>query len=105
MIDLETLKLIKENKFSEGTAFSEDMHRIIHDFYKNFDLDRQDSAYRETYIRDFIEQHEAFIVNYLTNIYNPHLKATDKLSDELTFCKFLSTLALYLTKYHEEQKV
>lgn len=104
MIDMKTLKLIKENRFSEGTNFQEELHHLIHDFYKNFDLDRKDDKYRESYIRSFIEQHEAFIVNYLTNVYNPNIKNTDKLSDELTLCKFLDTVAIYLTKYHEEDE-
>lgn len=105
MIDLETLELIKKNKFSEGTNFPKEVHELIHSFYEGFDLDRQDSAYREAYIRDFIEQHEDFIVNYVTNIYNANLKNTDRLSEDLTFNKFLDTLAVYLTKYQEEQKV
>ena len=102
MLDLKTLELIKNNQFSEGTTFQEELHKIIHSFYENFDLDKQDSKYREDYIRSFIEQHEAFIINYETNVYNANLKTTDKLSDDLTFNKFLDTMAVYLTKYYEE---
>lgn len=104
MIDARTLELIKENKFSEGTNFTEELHRIIHDFYKNFDLDRQDDRYREEYILSFIEQHEAFIINYVTNVYNPNISTNDNLSTEMTFNRFLDTLAAYLTKYYENEQ-
>lgn len=102
MIDLKTLELIKNDQYSEGTTFSEEEHKIIHSFYEGFDLDKQDSEYRYQYVTQFIQEHEAFIINYITNIYNANLKATDKLSDEMTFNKFLDTLALYLTKYYDE---
>lgn len=102
MIDLKTLELIKNKQFAEGTTFSEELHDLIHSFYEGFDLDRQDSKYIEDYILRFIEQHEDFIVNYETNVYDPHLKATDKLSEEITFNKFLDTISMYLTKYYEE---
>ena len=104
MIDERVLKLIKNNEYSTGTNFPEETHDLIHSFYEGFDLDRQDEEYRYHYIVNFIEQHEDFIVNFVTNIYNPNLKNTDKLSDELTFCKFIDTLSAYLTKYHGEQK-
>lgn len=105
MIDVKTLELIKNKKFDEGVNFQEELHRIIHDFYKNFDLDRQDDRYREEYILSFIEQHEAFIVNFVTNVYDANVRTTDKLSDEITFCKFLDTLSSYLTKFYDEEKV
>lgn len=105
MIDEKTLELIKNNKFSEGTNFQEEMRGLIHDFYENFDLDRQDPKYRKSYILSFIEQHEAFIINFVTNVYRANLKTTDNLSDEITFCKFLDTLSLYLTKYYNEEEV
>lgn len=104
MIDLKTLELIKNNQFSEGTNFLEEEHRIIHDFYEGFDLDKQDEDYRKKYILHFIQQYEAFIINYVTNVYRANIKATDELSDNLTFNKFLDTLALYLTKYYDEDK-
>ena len=104
MIDLKTLELIKNNQFSEGTNFSEELHKLIHEFYAGFDLDRQDSRYREDYIRHFIEQHEDFIVNYETNVFNANISTTDSLSENLTFNKFLDTLAIYLTKYYKEVK-
>ena len=104
MIDEQTLELIKNNRYSEGTNFQEELRGIIHDFYENFDLDKSDSKYRESYIMNFVNQHEAFLVNYETNIYNPNLKATDKLSDETTLNKFLDTLSIYLTKYYDEEK-
>ena len=102
MLDLKTLELIKNNQFSEGTTFQEEMRSLIHDFYEGFDLDKQDPKYRESYIRNFLSQHEAFIVNYETNIYNPNLKTTDNLSDNLTLNKFLSSLSEFLTRYYEE---
>lgn len=102
MIDARTLESIKNNNFAEGTNFQEELHCLIHDFYKNFDLDILDEKYRETYIRSFIQQHEAFLVNYETNVLNVNIKNTDKLSSELTLNKFLSTLAEYLTKFHDE---
>ena len=104
MIDMETLKLIKNNQYSTGTNFQEELRGIIHDFYENFDLDKQDETYRKSYILSFIEQHEDFIVNYVTNVYNPNLKATDKLSDEIALNKFLDTLSSYLTKYYDEKE-
>ena len=104
MLDLKTLELIKNKQFGEGTTFSEELRGIIHDFYENFDLDKQDETYRKSYILSFIEQHEDFIVNYVTNVYNPNLKATDKLSDEITLNKFLDTLSSYLTKYYDEKE-
>ena len=104
MIDMKTLELIKNNKFAEGTNFPSEVHKIIHSFYENFDLDKQDSKYREDYIINFIEQYEAFLVNYQTNIFYANLKSTDKLSDELTLNKFLDTLAAYLTKFYDEQE-
>lgn len=103
MLDLKTLELIKNNQFSEGTNFPEELHGLVHEFYAGFDLDRQDSIYRESYIRHFIEKHEDFIVNYETNVFNANISTSDKLSDELTFNKFLDTLASYLTKYYEDE--
>ena len=70
----------------------------------NLDDDDEDHKYRELYVRNFVSQHEAFLVNYETNIYNPNLKATDKLSDEITLDKFLHTLSSYLTKYYDEEQ-
>ena len=106
MINEKTLELIKNNQYSQGINFQKELHVLIHDFYKNFDLDRQDAEYRYKYIMNFIEQHEDFIVNFITNIYNANISTSDKLSDEITFCKFLDTLSAYLTKYYdEEQKV
>ena len=102
MIDMETLELIKNNQYSAGTNFSEELHKLIHSFYDGFDLDREDSKYRELYIRNFVKQHEAFLVNYETNIYRANINTSDNLSSELTFCKFLDTLSAYLTKYDEE---
>lgn len=104
MIDSDTLELIKHNQYSAGTTFSEEMHKLIHSFYEGFDLDRMDSKYRYDYITHFIEQHEDFIVNFQTNVYNANIRTTDKLSDEITFCKFLDTLAMYLTKYYDEDE-
>lgn len=103
MLDLKTLELIKNNQFSEGTNFPEEMKSLIHEFYAGFDLDRQNSEYREDYIRHFIEKHEDFIVNYETNVFNANISTTDSLSENLTFNKFLDTLALYLTKYYEDE--
>ena len=104
MIDEKTLELIKNNQYSTGTNFQEELRGIIHDFYENFDLDKNDPKYRESYIRSFIEKHEPFIINYVTNVYNVNLKNTDKLSSELTLNKFLSTLAVYLTKFYEGEQ-
>ena len=104
MIDEKTLELIKNNRYSEGTNFQEDLRSLIHSFYENFDLDKQDKEYRENYIRNFVEQHEDFLVNYETNVLNVNIKNTDKLSDELTLNKFISTLSEYLTKYYNEQE-
>lgn len=104
MMNLDTLEKIKKNEFLEGKSFPEELHRLIHEFYENFDLDRQDSRYREDYIRHFIEKHEDFVVNYETNVYNANIKNTDKLSEELTFCKFLDTIAVYLTKFYDENR-
>ena len=104
MIDEKTLEKIKNKEFGAGTNFPEEVHRIIHGFYKNFDLDRQDNKYRQDYITHFVEQNEDFIINYVTNVYNPNIKTTDKLSDEITFNKFLDTLGDYLTKYYYEDE-
>ena len=104
MLDFKTLELIKNNQFSEGTNFPEDLHKLIHEFYDGFDLDRQNNEYREDYIRHFIEQHEDFIVNYQTNVYDPNINTSDKLSDELTFNKFLDTVSAYLTKFYDEDE-
>lgn len=104
MMNQNILEKIKKNQYLEGKSFPVELHRIIHEFYENFDLDRQDSSYRENYIRDFIEDHEPFIVNYITNVYIANIHTTDKLSDELTFNKFLDTLSAYLTKYYEDGK-
>lgn len=103
MLDLKTLELIKNNQFSEGTNFPEELHKLVHNFYAGFDLDRQDEKYREDYILRFIKENEAFIVNYQTNVYNPNINTSDKLSDELTFNKFLDTVSAYLTKYYEDE--
>ena len=102
VIDLKTLELIKNNQYSEGTTFREEMRSLIRDFYEGFDLDKQDPKCKESYIRNFLSLHEAFIINYEMNVYNPHARTTDPLSDEITFCKFLDTLAAYLTKYYDE---
>lgn len=102
MIDEQTLNLIKKNQFDEGVNFPEEMHRIINEFYNGFDLDRNDPKYRESYILSFIEQHEKFLVNYVTNVYRANLKNTDELSDNLTFNKFLDTIAIYLIKCYDE---
>ena len=104
MLDLKTLELIKNNQFSESVNFPEELHQLIHTFYAGFDLDRQDSRYREDYIRHFIEQHEDFIVNYQTNVYHANINTNDKLSDELTFNKFLDTVSAYLTKFYDEDE-
>ena len=103
MLDSKTLELIKNNQFSEGTNFQEELHKLIHEFYTGFDLDRQDSKYREDYILHFIKENEAFIINYQTNVFNANISTNDKLSDELTFNKFLDTLSVYLTKYYEDE--
>lgn len=105
MIDLKTLELIKNDEYSEGVNFPEELHKLIHSFYENFDLDRQDNKYREDYIRNFVKQHEAFLVNYETNVFNANIKNTDKLSSELTLNKFLSTLAAYLTKFYNDEQI
>ena len=104
MIDQETLEKIKKKKYLEGTVFPEELHKLIHSFYENFDLDRMDSKCREDYIVHFIEQHEDFLVNYQTNIFNANIRTTDKLSDELTLNKFLDTIASYLTKFYDGEK-
>lgn len=104
MIDMKTLELIKKNKYFDGVNFPEELHYLIHNFYENFDLDRQDEEYRYKYIMSFIEQHEDFIVNFVTNVYRANINTSDKLSDEITFCKFLDTLSLYLTKYYDEEQ-
>lgn len=103
MLDLKTLELIKNDEFSEGTNFPEELHKLISSFYADFDLDRRDDKFREDYISNFIKQHEDFIVNYETNIYNANISTTDSLSENLTFNKFLDTLASYLTKYYEDE--
>lgn len=103
MIDEKTLELIKNNQYSEGVNFPSEVHCLIHDFYENFDLDRQDEDYRYDYIVRFIEQNEAFIINFVTNVYRANINTSDKLSDEITFCKFLDTLSAYLTKYYEQE--
>ena len=102
MIDEKTLELIKNNRYSEGTNFTEELRSLIHRFYEDFDLDKQDEDYREAYIRDFVKQHEEFLVNYQTNVFNANINTNDNLSDQLTLNKFMSTLATYLTKYREE---
>lgn len=102
MIDEQTLELIRNNQFIEGVNFQNEVYNLIHSFYEGFDLDEKDPKYRESYIRNFVSQHEAFIVNYETNVYNPNLKATDNLSDNLTINKFLSSLSEYLTKCYGE---
>lgn len=104
MIDQDTLEKIKKKQYLEGKVFPEELHKLIHEFYENFDLDRQDSSYRENYIRYFVDEHEPFIVNYVTNIYNANINVKDNLSDDLTFNKFLDTIADYLTKYYEDGK-
>lgn len=104
MTDLKTLELIKNKQFAEGTNFPEELHKLIHSFYAGFDLDRQDSKYREDYIRNFIKQYEDFLVNYVTNVYHANINTSDKLSSELTLNKFLDTLADYMTKYYEDGK-
>ena len=104
MIDQETLEKIKKKQYLEGKDFPEELHRIIHEFYAGFDLDRKDNSYRKTYIENFIEDYEPFIVNYVTNIYDSNIRTTDRLSDELTFNRFLDTLSAYLTKYYENKK-
>ena len=104
MIDQETLEKIKKKQYLEGKVFPEELHRLIHEFYENFDIDRQDNSYRENYIRHFIDKHEAFVVNYVTNIYNANINVSDNPSDNLTFNKFLDTIASYLTKYYEDEK-
>ena len=104
MINQETLEKIKKKEYLEGKVFPEELHQLIHSFYKNFDLDRQDSKYREDYIVRFIEQHEDFLVNYQTNIFNANIRTTDKLSDELTLNRFLDTISSYLTKFYEDRK-
>lgn len=103
MIDLNTLQLIKNDEYSEGVDFPEELHKLVHNFYENFDLDKQDSKYRENYIRSFVEQHEDFIINYVTNVYDANINTNDKLSDELTFNKFLDTLSVYLTKFYDKE--
>ena len=47
MIDEKTLELIKNNRYSEGTNFTEELRSLIHRFYEDFDLDKQDEDYRE----------------------------------------------------------
>ena len=103
-MNLDTLEKIKNNEFLEGKSFPEEMHRLIGSFYAGFDLDRQDSKYRKNYILHFIEENEAFIVNYQTNVYNANISTNYPLSDEMTFTKFLDALASYLTKYNEESE-
>lgn len=102
MIDLKTLELIKNDQYSEGTNFPSEVHNLIHSFYEGFDFDSQDNNYREDYIRNFIEQHEAFIINYVTNVYNPNISTSEKLSNELTLNKFLDTLSVYLTNFCDD---
>lgn len=94
----EVLEQIKDKKFMKNKTFTTELHKLIKSFYEGFDLDKQDNKYREEYIRDFIAKNEAFFVNYVTNVYRPNLRKTDKLSDELTLNKFLDSLSLYLTK-------
>lgn len=67
-------------------------------------MDKQDEEYRKNYIVHFVEQHEAFIINYVTNVYRANINTSHKLSEELTFCKFLDTLSAYLTKNYDEQE-
>lgn len=104
MIDLKTIELIKNNQYSTGINFPEEMHELIHSFYEGFDIDRQDEEYRKDYIVHFVEQHEAFIINYVTNVYRANINTNDKLSDEITLCKFLDTLASYLTKFYGDEE-
>lgn len=104
MIDMKTLEAIKEKEYLKDKDFSSELHKLIHSFYSNFDLDRQSDEYRKLYITKFVADNEAFFVNYETNVFNPNLRTTDKLSDELTMNKFLDTLSLYLTKYYEDGK-
>lgn len=101
---MKNIELIKNNKYLEGTNFPSEVHNLIHSFYEGFDIDREDQKYRELYIRNFVKQHEAFLVNYETNVLNVNVKNTDKLSSELTLNKFLSTLATYLTKFYEDDE-
>lgn len=98
MIDNKTLEQIKNKQYLQNKDFSSELHKLIHSFYSGFDLDRQDEDYRKEYVTEFIESHEAFLVNYQTNIYRANLNAKDGLSDELTFNKFLDSLSLYLAK-------
>lgn len=103
MIDNKTLEEIKNKQYLQNKDFSSELHKLIHSFYSNFDLDRQSDEYRKSYITKFVADNEAFFVNYETNVFNPNLKATDKLSDELTLNKFLGTLVSYLIKFQEEE--
>lgn len=94
----EVLEQIKDKQFMKNKTFTTELHKLIKSFYEGFDLDKQDNKYREEYIRDFIAKNEAFFVNYVTNVYRPNLRTSDKTSEELTLNKFLDSLALYLTK-------
>ena len=104
MMSQEILEQIKEKKYLKDKDFSSELHELIHSFYSGFDLDRQSEEYRKAYITKFVADNEPFFVNYETNVYNPNLRKSDKLSDELTTNKFLDTLSLYLTKFCEEGK-
>ena len=101
MIDKKTLEAIKEKEYLKDKDFSSELHKLIKSFYDGFDLDKQESEYRESYIRNFIAKNEAFFVNYESNVYNPNLRTSDKLSDELTANRFLDTLVSYLIKFQE----
>ena len=51
MIDVETLELIKNNQYSTGTNFQEELRGIIHDFYDNFDLDKRSQRFFTSSLR------------------------------------------------------
>ena len=104
MIDKKTLEAIKEKEYLKDKDFSSELHKLIKSFYEGFDLDRQSDEYRKSYITKFVADNEAFFVNYETNVFNPNLRTTDKLSDELTLNKFLGTLVSYLIKLQEEEE-
>lgn len=104
MIDKKTLEAIKEKEYLKDKDFSSELHKLIKSFYEGFDLDKRDKKYRDAYIRDFVGQHEAFLINYQTNVYRANLNTTDRLSEELTLNKFLDTLVSYLIKFQEEEE-
>lgn len=103
MIDNKTLEQIKNKQYLQDKTFTEELHRLIHDFYSGFDLDRQDEDYRKEYVTEFVESHEAFLVNYQTNVLSVNLSSKDGLSETKTLSKFLDSLALYLTKDLKEK--